>query len=268
MRRPVRSEASRNRLQQLVRAPLHRLRAVLHVEHRIGGRRGNGVDQRDLRLDRQRRTEKALADFLARLRRQRGQDRLRRAVDQRIAVAHRDGKSDAHADVAGGARDLGHLGRQIGQPLDAGVVHHDGAGAAERAARQRHRGGEIGIDRRQQRQIGNPGFQRLAGAAISRGRGDAGVVVGVGQRRQREQTPGRQASPRSTAAMRSPSIRMVWAPATGASAPGSTWAQCSSRIVITRQVGARDRKIAGSAAFVNWPAPLACARPSAAGTRG
>ena len=85
--------------------------------------------------------------------RQRGQDRLRRPIDQRIAVAHRDRKADAHADIARGARDLGHLGRQIGQALHARVVHHDGAGAAERAARQRHRGGEIGIDRRQQRQI-------------------------------------------------------------------------------------------------------------------
>ena len=70
---------------------------------------------------------------LARLRRQRGQHWLGWAVDQRIAVAHRDCEADAHADVAGGARHFGHLGWQIGHPLDAGVVHHDSAGAAERA---------------------------------------------------------------------------------------------------------------------------------------
>ena len=180
----------RDRLQKLVRAPLHRLRAVLHVEHRIGRGLGHRIDQCDLLLDRKRRAQIPLLDLRAGLRRKRGEDRLRRPVNQRVAVAHRHRKADPHADIARRARDLGHLGRQIGQALDAGVVHHDGRRAAERAARQRHRAREIRIDRRQQRQIGDPGFQRLARAAIGRGRGDAGMIVGVGQRRQRQQAPG------------------------------------------------------------------------------
>ena len=196
MRRPVRSEASRNRLRAAracTTAP-----PAGRIARRTSGWRPPRPRRRPARSASSTGSggrRKRCADFLARLRRQRGQDRLGRAIDQRIAVAHRDGEADAHADVAGGARDLGHLGRQIGQPLHAGVVHHDGAGAAERAARQRHRGGEIRIDRRQQREIGNPGFERLAGAAIGRGRGDAGMVVGVGERGQRQQPPRRRPSP-------------------------------------------------------------------------
>ena len=206
-------------------------------------------------------------DFLARLRRQRLQDRLRGPIHQRIAVAHRDGKSDAHADVAGGARDLGHLGRQIGQSLDAGVMHHDGAGAAERAARQRHGGGEIGIDRRQQRQIGNPGFERLAGPAIGRGRGDAGVVVGVGQRRQRQQAPGC-----GLCRLDRGNAIAVDPDGVGASDRRVGGRQHMGAVQFTHRrhpaEWSRNRKIAGSAVFVNWPEPPACARLSAAGTRG
>ena len=109
--------------------------------------------------------DEALPDFIAGRRRQGGKDRLRRPVDQRIAVAHRDRKADAHADIARGARHLGNFGRQVGQPLHAGVVHHHHAGAAERAARQRHGAREIGIDRRQKREIVQPDFERLAGRA-------------------------------------------------------------------------------------------------------
>ena len=59
----------RNRLQQIMRAPLHRLRTVLHVEHRISRRRGHGIDQSDLHIDWQRRPQETLADFVPRLRR-------------------------------------------------------------------------------------------------------------------------------------------------------------------------------------------------------
>ena len=179
-----------NRFKQFVRAPLHRLRTILHVEHRIGRGRGHRIDQCDLLFDRKRRAQIPLLDLRVGRRRKRGEDRLRRPVNQRVTVAHRDRKAHPHADIARRARDLGHLGRQISQALDAGVVHHDGRRAAERAARQRHRARKIRIDRRQQRQIGDPGFQRLARTAISRGRGDAGMIVGVGQRRKRQQASG------------------------------------------------------------------------------
>ena len=100
--------------EQLGRAPLHALRAVLHVESRAacGGR--NSIDQRELLGDRPWRTDEALADLFAGLWRERGKDRLRRSVDQRIAVAHRDRKADAHADVARGAR---HLGPSVGRSV-------------------------------------------------------------------------------------------------------------------------------------------------------
>ncbi len=123
-----------------MRAPLHALRAVLHVERRAAGGVRDCVHQRKLRGGRCRRAAETFADFLARLGRQRVEDRLGGAVHQRIAVAHRDGKSHPHADVARRPRHLGGFGRQVGQPLRAGVVHHHDAGTAERAARERHRG--------------------------------------------------------------------------------------------------------------------------------
>ena len=75
---------------------------------------------------------KRRVDLGTRLGRQRREDRLGRAVDQRIAVAQRRREADAHADIGGRARDLLRLGHIIGQALRARVVHHHAAGAAAR----------------------------------------------------------------------------------------------------------------------------------------
>ncbi len=160
---------------------------------------------------------------------ERGEDRLRRSVDQRIAVAHRDRKADPHADVARGARHLGGLGRQVGQPLRAGVVHHHHAGAAERAARQRDRAGEIGIDRRHQRQIVQPDLQRLAGGADASSMRTARAWSCALHRTGSASTGSTERPRAGTAAMRR--RRSGWsARVTGASAAVSTCAQVSSRI--------------------------------------
>ena len=97
-----------------------------------------------------------------------------------------DREAGADANVARGARHLLGFGRQIREPLHAGVVHHHHAGAAERAARERHRGGEIGIDRRHQRQIVQPDLQRLAGVAVGAGAHRPRVIVRIGERGQRQ----------------------------------------------------------------------------------
>ena len=190
MRRPVRAEASRNAFEQFGRAPLHRRRAVLHVEGLARAGRRDGVDQRDLLRGRQRRADEAPLDFPARFRRQRCQDRLGRTVDQRIAVPQRRREADPHADIARRARNVFRLGDVVGQPLRAGVMHHHAAGPAERGTRERYGGREIGIDRGQQRQPVQPDLQRLAGGAERARARRPRVIVRVGERRQREQRLG------------------------------------------------------------------------------
>ncbi len=187
--------------------------------------------------DRQRRPQKRLADFFARVpRRQRGEDRLGRAVHQRIAVAHRDRKADPHADVARRARHLGRFGRQIGQALHAGVVHHHHAGTAERAARERHRGREIRIDRRARAPYSaarSPAACRTPPIELER----TARAWSCAFDRTGSASTGSIRAPvaaGSTAAMCSPSIRMVCAGATVTSAAASRCAQVSSRIWHTR----------------------------------
>ena len=141
-------------------------------------RSSDRIDQRKLFRHRHRRPDEPRGDLGAGIRRQCVEDRLRRAIDQRIAIAHRHGKPDAHADVARGPRHLLRLGREIGQPLDARVVHHHHARAAERAARQRDRAGEIRIGSRRQARDSAARFpaacrrrRRSSSAPCGRGRG-------------------------------------------------------------------------------------------------
>ena len=203
----------RDRFEQRRCRPLHAVRPILHVEHRTMRGRGNRIDERELfrRPAMARRMNRAV-DLGAGIGGQRVEDRLGRAIDQRIAVAHRHRKADTHADVARGPRHFLRLGRKIGQPLDARVMHHHDAGAAERAARQRNRAGEIRIGRRRQREIVQPDFQRLAGGAVRAGAGGARVVVRVGERRHRQKRLRCSFGIGVTAAMRSPSMRIVLAP--------------------------------------------------------
>ena len=150
-------------------------------------RRGaDGLDQRNEFKRLERGLQQALGDLGAAFRRQCGENGIGRAVDQRIAVFHRDGETHADADILGGARHLGGFGRQIGQALRARIVHHHRAGVAERAVRAGHHTVEVRIDRGQEAGIADPGLQRLAAAADRAGPRRAAVVVAVHQRRQRD----------------------------------------------------------------------------------
>jgi len=165
------------------RAPLHAGGSVLHVEFGPVAATRHRFDARHRVGDRQWRLEKSPFNFGARGGRQRIDNRFRRSVHQRIDVAQRHGESHAHADIAGGARDLLRFGDQIRQTLHARVMDHDGAGAAKRAVRQRHGGGEIGVDRGQHRHVVQPGFQWLAARAERTRAHRAGMVVSVDERR-------------------------------------------------------------------------------------
>ena len=143
----------RDRFEQRVAAPLRAVRPVLHLEARPGRLCGDRVGELDLRGRAHRLAHESRLDHGARVRRQRREQRLGRTIDQRMAIPHRHREADAQADVARCACHFGHFGRQIGEPLRAGVMHHHGADAAERAARERDGGGEIGIDRGKQREI-------------------------------------------------------------------------------------------------------------------
>ena len=179
----------RDRGQQRVAAPLHAVGAELDVEQRAGRGRRDLVHQRDEVFRRQRCAHDAF-DRLACIGRQRRQNRLGRAVDQRIAVAHGHGKADAHADIARGTRERRGFARKIGQALWAREMHHDHANAAQRGTRERDDAGEIRIDGRNQRLILQPGFERLA-AGAERTRADwPAVIVGIDQSRQSEQRLG------------------------------------------------------------------------------
>ena len=75
------------------------------------------------------------------------------------------GERDVDADVAGGLRHCTGLGREIRQALNARVMRHGGAHAAACDAPERHRRSEPGVDRGDEREIGQPGFQRHVEAA-------------------------------------------------------------------------------------------------------
>ena len=141
-------------------------------------------------------------DLRARGLRQARKDRLRRPVDQRVAVAQRDRKAHPHAHVGGGPRHLRRLAREVGQSLHAGIVHHHHAGAAAGAAGERDRARQIGVDGRNEREVVQPGFERLAAGAERARPHRAGVVVGIHQRRQRQHRLGRPMAPARSAAIR------------------------------------------------------------------
>ena len=126
--------------------------------------------------------------------------------------------ADMHADVAGRLCDRARLGRKVGQALHARIVRHGRADAAARDAAERHRRGEPGIDRRDEREIRQPGLERHVEAADLAQPHHPRVVVRIGERGQHEPDP--LPAPSSTAAMRPSTIVIVRSAAAGSAASG------------------------------------------------
>jgi hypothetical protein len=136
----------RNPFEHFVSAPLHAGRSVLHGDALPFDLGGDCFHHADLFAGGNRRTQESAGDARAGRRRQVMQQLVMRTVNDRIAVAAMNGECDAQADIA---RCLGYsfgLGRKIGHPLHAGVVHHGGADAAADRTAERYRRAEPGID--------------------------------------------------------------------------------------------------------------------------
>ena len=190
------------------------------------------LDHRHLLGRRQRRPQKPPRDAGAGVGRQLRKKLLVRIVDQRIAVAALHRERDMHADVARRLGDRARLGRIVGQALHARVVHHRRADAAARGAPERDHAGEPGIDRRNQREIGQPSLERHVEAADLAQAHDPRMVVRVGERGQHERAAGAQTRG-FDAAMRPSAIVMVRSASAGSAALGISHA-ASMRCSVTR----------------------------------
>ncbi len=112
-----------------------------------------------------------------------------RSIDERVAILHRDSEADSHAHVAGRARRHSpNLARKIGEALRAGVSASSPLAAPPSARCARGRAPRlVGINRREEGQITESRFQRLAAGTDGTRPHRPAVIVGVDGRRHDEE---------------------------------------------------------------------------------